>query len=111
METTYRILRVDGTEQSVTVSLPESPCYETLSAIVKPVIGLKTNFERVAVLFDGRACDMFVDENGHLKGLARNEAATAIYRANWLSRHPGTDPESLDFIAGPAVLFTRRVWF
>jgi hypothetical protein len=54
---------------------------------------------------------MFVDEDGHGRERPRNEAATTIYRANWLRQHPGVDPETLPWIAGPAVLFDRRVWF
>ena len=42
---------------------------------------------------------------------ARNEAATAIYRNNVLSQVPGKEPETLPCIVGPAVLFSRRVWF
>ena len=66
--------------------------------------------EHVAVLYQDRPADMFVDEIGAIKSLPRNEAATAIYRANWLKQHPRTDPESLDAIYGPAVLFHRIVW-
>jgi hypothetical protein len=55
--------------------------------------------------------DMFVDEDSHGRERPRNEAATTIYRANALRQFPGTDPESLPWIAGPAVLFDRRVWF
>lgn len=68
------------------------------------------DLEHVSVLFGGRRADMFVDDRGIEKDLPRNEAATAIYRANWLSRHPGADPESIPAIYGLAVLFDRIVW-
>jgi hypothetical protein len=53
---------------------------------------------------------MFVDETG-VGRLPRNEAATAIYRNNWLTQHPSVPAESISAIYGTAVLFARRVWF
>jgi hypothetical protein len=56
--------------------------------------------------------DMFVDEIGHVRDggpKPRNDAATAIYRANWL-RAEGGDPETLPWIAGIAIVFDRRIW-
>jgi hypothetical protein len=54
---------------------------------------------------------MFVNELGRLTGLERNEAATIIYRRNTLYHKPGQhQPEDLDWIAGPAVLFEHQVW-
>jgi hypothetical protein len=47
---------------------------------------------------------------GHPKGLPRNENATVIYRRNALLRQGVKDPETLPWIAGPAVLFERIVW-
>ena len=55
--------------------------------------------------------DMFVDEDGLTKRLPRNKKATAIYRNNWLTQHPNTDPESMACIVGPAVVFSARVWY
>jgi len=59
--------------------------------------------------------DMFVDENGLMKQLPRNEVATTEYRRACLAGKtvvpPPSDPELLNFIVGPAVLFERRVWF
>ncbi len=57
--------------------------------------------------------DLFVDELGHVRHSGpkrRNEDATAIYRANWLRRAGGADPEALPSIAGDAVLFHRIIW-
>jgi hypothetical protein len=109
--TEYTIIRANGDEQVHTVELPAEPDYFQLKAVIQPIIGEHNDFERVAVLHDGQATDLFVDENGLLKGLPRNERATAIYRHNWLTQHPGTDPETLPWIVGVAVLFSRRVWF
>lgn len=88
----------------------EGPSYKALSAVLDPLF-FKRPWEHVSVLFEGRRTDMFVDESGVLDGLPRNEAATAIYRANWLSQYPHADPESLPHIAGLAVVFEKRVWY
>jgi hypothetical protein len=112
MQTTeYTIIRANGDEEVHTIELPEVPDYFQLKAIVQPIIGEHNDFERVAVLYQEQPTDMFVDELGVLKNLPRNERATAIYRNNWLKQKPGTHPETLPWIVGPAVLFSRRVWF
>lgn len=67
-------------------------------------------FEHVAVLYEGHRRDMFVGETSSINGRRiRNIRATAIYRANVLTRAPGTDPESLPSISGPAVLFPDTI--
>ena len=115
--TSYLVLKPDGTRIEGSVDWPEQPAYELIQPVVRPLIsslrpdGPYSWFERVAVIHDGKHADMFVDEHGIQRGLPRNEAATAIYRAGWLSQHPGTDPETLNPIFGDAVLFLRRVWF
>jgi hypothetical protein len=112
MQTTdYTIIRANGDEETHTVQLPAEPDYFQLKAIVQPIIGERNDFEHVAVLHNNQRTDMFVDEMGQLKGLPRNDRATAIYRHNWLTQHPGTDPNTLPWIVGTAVLFARRVWF
>lgn len=111
METAFTIIHADGTEEQRTVDLPSIPDYEQIKAVVEPIIGAGVYFERINVLHDGRYTDMFVDEEGLLKGLPRNEKATAIYRANWLAQRPGTPPEAIAFTVGTAVLFSRRIWF
>ncbi|MBD8493856.1 hypothetical protein [Pseudomonas syringae] len=111
MLTDYLIIHPDGTEEAHQVDLPQDPGFESLNAIIKPIIGQNRNYEHVAVLFEGKRADMFVDEEGRLVGLQRNDSATAIYRNNTLTAHPGTDPEMLDYIVGTAMLFKRRVWF
>lgn len=112
MQTTdFTIIRANGDEETHSVELPARPDYFQLKAVIQPIMGERNDFERVAVLHNDQAIDMFVDENGQLKGLPRNERATAIYRANWLKQRPGTPAESLPCIVGTAVLFSRRVWF
>jgi hypothetical protein len=101
------VYRPDGAEPEIT----ERP-FARYAALKKELQEtLHCNWpEHVSVLFEGKPADMFVDENGHAKNLPRNEAATAIYRAYSLRQHPNTDPESLPFIAGTAVLFDAPVW-
>lgn len=111
MKTSIRIIKADGTEETRDLDWPEAPGYEAIRALVEPILGPGRFLERVAVLHEGERTDMCVDETGHLYGLPRNEKATAIYRANWLSQHPDCSPEALPWIAGTAVLFSRRVWF
>ena len=118
MKTEYTIYRPGASEpESHTVELPAEPTYDQLSALVRPLLNGGW-IERVRVLLNANDpeaepeySDMFVDEDGHLKNLPRNDAATALYRANWLKQHPGTPPESLPVIVGVAIVFSRPVWF
>lgn len=101
--------------QTVNVRMHERPSLAELKAVIMPYLdrgdGTKPNLEHVSVLFQDRPADMFVDEIGLIDGLPRNEAATDIYRSFWRKHHPEDDPESLPHIAGPALIFSRRVWF
>lgn len=88
--------------------------YFRLAELLEPIVG--GGIEHVTVLadFNGgedfKRADMFVNEVGMLLDCIRNEEATAIYRRNALMHHGVTDPESLPYIAGPAVLFRDIVW-
>jgi hypothetical protein len=116
METKIRIIRPDGEEEVRDIDMPRDPGYVALRELLAPLLD-RGPLERVVVLADFEGgndfapTDMFVDENGHLKSLPRNEKATSIYRCASLQRSPDMDPESIPFIVGPAVLFNRRVWF
>lgn len=110
MNTQYLVIHPDGTEQNFEIDLPEMPTLQTLRSLIVPHLA-GGDLEQVGVLHDGKGTDMFVDEDGLLKELPRNDKATAIYRAHYLKRNPGVDPEQLGFIAGTAVIFNRRVWF
>ena len=109
MNTALTILRASGARLTATIDLPEDPNLAELRADLRPFLG-DADPEHVAVLNENRRADMFVDEDGHGKRLPRNEAATTIYRASWMERHPKDDPESLPWIAGDAVIFGRTVW-
>ncbi|MBS7703263.1 hypothetical protein [Chelatococcus asaccharovorans] len=110
MKTVFEILRADGTCETHETDLPAEPGFEALKALIEPHLE-GGRMEHVSVLVQKCHCDMFVDEIGLLKDLPRNEAATEVYRANALAWNPEVDPEALPYIAGPAVLFHRRVWF
>jgi hypothetical protein len=108
--TVYYVLGVDGTREAKRIAFPQWPGYLFIKKLVEPLIN--GPLEHVTVLYERRRADMFVHEHGHklTPPLPRNDAATAIYRTNWLTQHPGADPESLPFIAGVAVLFDRIIW-
>ncbi len=112
MNMTYRILRANGVEETSQIDWPHDPGYDRLKALIEPLLD-GAHLEHVSVLHKGGRADMFVDKEGHCKDppLPRNEAATAIYRAATMRREPKTDPESLPYIVGTAILFDRMVWF
>lgn len=117
MKTTYSIYRPGIAEpERGEIEWPEDPGYQRIKALVEPLLGDKERLEHVTVLHNDGPADMFVSEMGHMVLTYRvplpiNDAATAIYRAAWMRRHPGDDPHDLPTIAGVAVLFDRRVWF
>jgi hypothetical protein len=104
------IMRPDTDAEVREIDLPADPGFYKLDALLLPLLN-GCDLEHVAVLHNGERADMFVDETGSLKGLPRNEAATAVYRNNWLTQHPKKSPEALPAIYGPAILFSKRVWF
>src|SRR5882672_4639557 len=115
MKTKLLIMIPEEANEGREVELPRFPSYPTLRDLLTPIIGCK-HIEHVSVLadfkggLDFKRADMFVDEDGHARGLARNGNATAIYRRNALIHQGVEDPESLSWIAGVAVLFERVVW-
>lgn len=107
--TPYTIIRADGAQEVREAVLGEHSNYEALQALLCPLLDCDYA-EHVRVLHNGEYLDLFVDEDGLHKDLPRNELATTIYRNNVMTHEPDTDPESLPFIAGDAVLFDRKVW-
>lgn len=107
----YRVIPVgDSAVKTGSIEWPAEPGFDAINKLVQPLIG-GGHIEHVTVLHEGQRRDMIVDEEGRLKGMLRNERATAIYRTAWMLRNPGKDADELPHIAGPAVLFTRRCWF
>ncbi|WP_042776361.1 hypothetical protein [Sinorhizobium fredii] len=90
--------------------------YNQLRAVVEAVTGIPMEhvnvFWRYSTGERAHYMDMFVNEQGMLNRLPRNELATRIYRNNVLTHDPFRfpTPEALPWIAGPAVLFKERVW-
>jgi hypothetical protein len=128
IETKYRIIHPgDSMELAYSesrvkkVMWPRRPGFKLIRELVEPLLGEKKNMEHVSVWEDfdyGEKfyrLDMFVDEVGLIDGRSRNEVATTAYRrANQMglsSAPKAFDAEDLSFIAGPAVLFSRRIWF
>ncbi len=116
MKTAYRIYRPGhASAEHHEIDWPEDPGYYRLKELIEPLLGDGEPLEHVTVLHNGERADMFVSELGNVPlttrpPLAINDAATKIYRHNWLTQHPGADPDSLPSIAGVAVLFDRIVW-
>lgn len=132
MLTRWKLIRTDGVIKEFENEMSKDPGYELLRSIISPLIergqlehvyvwadfehdGLKQSMTGHQLDWNFKALDMFVDENGHSQNLRRNEIATTIYRRATMegrsSRPPPDNPETLDFIVGPVVLFDRRVWF
>lgn len=122
MKTKLILIPPIGTPALSEIDLPEKPTMEELNRYLVPLLGGgRVLPERVRVLADFTGnenwviTDMFVDENGDAKGLPRNSYATTVYRrATMLGKTPvpvPADPDDLPWIAGPAVLFEREVWF
>ena len=104
----YRVFGPGKSGSVHRVEMSRTPTVAEIKAALRPHLEGGTP-EHVIVLLDGRPADMFVDEMATAKGLPRNEEATKVYRANWLKRHR-QDPETMPFIAGPAVLFEDLIW-
>lgn len=108
MDTTLLIMRPGRKTETRVADLPLEPGYDCLRGLIRPLLH-DHDFEHVTVLYGGRRADMFVDEMGGCKALPMNEAATAIYRAPTLRRHPDINPDSLSAIYGTAILFPSRI--
>lgn len=78
---------------------------------IRPTINelVDGRLEHVAVLFNGRRADMFVEE--HSAGnMPVNDEATKIYHASSLSREPGADTRDWPKVYGVAVVFDQIIW-
>ncbi|WP_141688512.1 hypothetical protein [Bradyrhizobium paxllaeri] len=105
----YRVLTPDGRKIDSVATLPSHPSPNDVRQVVNHLLDGGAA-EHVVVLQKDRRTDMFVDEQSHLKHLRRNEAATALFRAAALRGNPHRDPETLPYIAGPAIVFDEPVW-
>lgn len=106
----YRVLRPDGGEETHTAEMTNpQPMYDELREMIESHLDGGEMFHITIIASNGKRSSMFVDEMFNYKNLARNNLATALYRAAWLDSHPDVDPESLPFIAGVAVVFAEVV--
>lgn len=111
MKTTYTVYRPGQDPVETAIDMGAEPGYAELKALITPLLDGEP-LEHVHVLLtDGTRSSMFVDECGRNRGLQRNEAATRIYRNNVMTNQPETQPESMPAIYGPAIVFSRRMWF
>jgi hypothetical protein len=108
--TTMTIYRPAEAPMTQTVVLSEAPTYDELRKVLRPVFG-EHHVQRITVLHGGRPSDMFVDERSHELGLPLNEAATQIYWSSSPIEDLSAGARDCPAIAGPAVTFSRRVWF
>jgi len=113
MKTRILIMRPEEPHETRDVELSDD--LAALRDLIEPITGAPMEHVTVFTDFKGgsdyKYGDMFVNELGKWKNLPRNEAATIIYRRNTLYHEPGKyDPEDLDCILGPAVLFEAKVW-
>jgi hypothetical protein len=83
VRTVLTILRPGREPERQVIGMSKEPGLDELKGVVCALID-DARMEHVAVLHDGTRADMFVDEDGAVKGLPRNEAATKIYRQNRL---------------------------
>ena len=123
MQVSYTVFQPDGTTANGHIEVPDdiadpestSTSYDAIKAVMDPILGEGQWFEHVTVWWTGQQLDMFVDENGHARGLSRNEKATEIYRSAMMMGKTGLpipkDPEAIAFVVGPAVLFEKRIWY
>jgi hypothetical protein len=88
---------------------------DALQAHIEPIVG--GNMEHVNVFWrfgpegENRYLDMFVNDVGKVEGLPVNIIATVVYHNNLRVHQPELHEHyGDDYIAGPAVLFERKVW-
>lgn len=116
VETKYTVYHPDGKTEDHSLMLQHDPGYDALKKIMARHLGEGNWLEHVTVLHDGKPKDMFVDEEGLLKGLPVNIAATEIYHTYSKQQNPSGYAAAamsgqLSPIVGVAILFHRRVWF
>lgn len=100
----YLFIPVIGPSMPSTIS----GAWDEIRTMLK--VRLEDDPEHVTVLYEGNRRDMFVGAESAINGKhIRNVRATEIYRNNWLTHHPGTDPESMPAVSGPAILFPNDI--
>jgi hypothetical protein len=111
LATSYVVMMPDGLITDYCVELPKEPSWALLRSIVEPHLG-GALMQPVCVLNPSKTdkfLSMFIDESALLKGLPRNEEASAYYHAAYLFDDPNVDIGKLPWVAGAAVLFNRCI--
>lgn len=108
----YTVIQPDGTTEQLEALWPDGSDvgrYEVVCEVCDRFID--GNREHVRVFWNDRYTSMFVDEDGHEKGLPLNRKATEIYHNNTRVHDPKNyDPAKMPPIVGTAILFERDVW-
>lgn len=99
-----------GEIEACAVRLDVAPSYDDLRAAMRSVFG-EHHLQHLRVVLGGRYGDMFVDERAHDLGLPVNLAATELLRKAIAAVPAQAEVSDLPMIAGPAVVFSRQVWF
>lgn len=116
MKTKYKVIQIDGMVTEGSVDWPKAPDFAQIKALIEPLIQTPGKpyayLEHVRVWDKGSYVSMFVDDMGAIQGLPVNKLATVAYHANVLENSPqDADLGNLPKVYGPAVLFSRNVWF
>lgn len=115
METTFAVLRPDGSRLDALVHWPERPPRRDIEDLVRRYLD-GADVVHLPVLSDARVRDMFVADLALWRLSERdvlgvNRAATALYRALLLrGSHQGYPAAALPAVLGTAVVFDRTVW-
>lgn len=117
MKVKYRLFHTSGRVEKLTAEFRRKGdagrLADTRMVFDRHVPG--AHMEHVTVWFDEAYTDMFVDEEGKLKGLPFNEAATLVYWENTKVHMPeqfvvAMRSGNIDVICGDAILFEARIW-
>lgn len=91
-------------------TVPHPYGVQAVTSVVSPLLG-GSDVDHVPVVYNGAWRDLFVDPMAEIRGMDRNEMATAVYQNYLLSKFPDTDIDTAPAIYGSAVLFCQdKVW-
>lgn len=115
------VLHTNGDVHTVDLSIREFPGLAATEELVLPHLKfqviengrlktIKPGMQYVSVLYGGKPCSMFVDDEGMVRGRPINARASAVYWTHVLQNSPTADPVTMNAIYGPALLFDRVIW-
>lgn len=100
------ILHPTAPRETRATTLPANNERAAVLALVEPIIGGKV--KHAPALLNGARADMFTAAED--ADLPRNEDATAVLRAAWVSQRGHEDPERMPHVRGVAVVIEGGVW-